>query len=57
MRSSTASVTWTPQNGIPIHPIFNSVGAGVGDIVLFVTGTEDICGILSGTGSLEVDIV
>ncbi len=24
MRSSTASVTWTPQNGIPIHPIFNS---------------------------------
>ncbi len=25
MRSSTASVTWTPQNGIPIHPIFNSV--------------------------------
>ncbi len=26
MRSSTASVTWTPQNGIPMHPIFNSVG-------------------------------
>ncbi len=25
MRSSTASVTWTPQNGIPMHPIFNSV--------------------------------
>ncbi len=25
MRSSTASVTWTPQNGIHMHPIFNSV--------------------------------
>ncbi len=24
MRSSTASVTWTPQNGIPMHPIYNS---------------------------------
>ncbi len=25
MRSSTASVTGTPQNGIPMHPIFYSV--------------------------------
>ncbi len=25
MKSSIASVTWTPQNGFPMHPIFNSV--------------------------------
>ncbi len=36
MRSSTASVTWTPQNGIPIHPIFNSVNNGI--IIEIVVG-------------------
>ncbi len=41
--------------GFALSVVRSSIGAGVGDIVLF--GTEDICGILSGTGSLEVDIV
>ncbi len=36
MRSSTASVTWTPQNGIPIHPIFNSVSDVVDDVKIIL---------------------
>ncbi len=60
---SLAVVEWSPSRllvdlvGFVLSVVRSSIGAGVGDNVLFGIGTEDICGILSGIGSLEVDIV